>query len=66
MRLETAQQCNDTGYTTAIFWNWGEGQQCNKELYTSAMFQGWKHLSKVERQGIPQQCFKVGSSSAMS
>ena len=31
----------------------------------SAMFQDWEHLSNVKGQGIRQERFKIGNSSAM-
>ena len=40
-------------------------QQCNMTRYTSAIFEDWQYPSNVIRQGIRQNCFKVGNSSAM-
>ena len=40
-------------------------QQCNMTRSRSAKIQDWEHLSNVIRQGIHQECFKNGFSSAM-
>ena len=43
----------------------GTAQQCNMTRYTSAMFQDWVHLSNPIKQGIRQECFAIGISSAL-
>ena len=43
----------------------GTAQQCNMTKYTSAKFQDWENLSSVIRQGIREECFKIGNSSAL-
>ena len=44
---------------------WETAQQYNKTGNTPALFQDWKLFSNVLIQGIHQQCFKIGKSSAM-
>ena len=44
---------------------WGTAQQCNKTGNTSAMFQDWELFSKVIRQGIRQQSFRIKNSLKM-
>ena len=56
------QQCNKTRYDSNVM-RLGTAQQCVMTSYTSAIVQDWDHLSNV-RQGIRQQGFKIGSSSA--
>ena len=63
---EVGQNVEATGSTRLHIKLWNKIGSVSMICYSkSAIFQDWERLGNVVRQGIRQECFKIGKSSAM-
>ena len=63
--LGASQQRNKIKYAIAMLYDGEQFSNVTRQVETLAMFQDWELFSNVIGQGIHQQYFNIGNSSAM-